>query len=222
MNILEADNCAKQLTFTFACNRMHDQPFDIHFCNFDSNSKSGRKLTRNIPTLFNADFPMNIHEESYLDIFNKRDLVYLTPHCRNELEEYNPDDIYIIGAMVDKSHNEPLSVAKAKKHGIRMAKFPLDRYYTFQGGKCLTINQVVDILLEMKNSNDWKKALSSALPRRKIQAELDDLSFEEKIEREKRKFNFRKAINNDDKKNYRERTHFDKFTTNIKTYNKKK
>jgi hypothetical protein len=74
----------------------------------------------------------------------------------------------------------------------------------------------------MKNSNDWKKALSSALPRRKIQAELDDLSFEEKIEREKRKFNFRKAINNDDKKNYRERTHFDKFTTNIKTYNKKK
>lgn len=46
-------------------------------------------------------FPLNIHEDSYLNHFPKEKLVYLTPHCRNDLEEFNHDDIYIIGAMVD-------------------------------------------------------------------------------------------------------------------------
>lgn len=216
MTVIEADNCAKQLTFTFATNRVHNQPFDLHFCNFDVNSKSGSKIARHIPTLFNPEFPMNVHPESYMDLFDKKDLVYLTPHCRYEMTDYNPDDIYIVGAMVDKAHSEPLSLAKAKKYGLRMAKFPLDRYYTFQGGKCLTINQVIDILLEMKISNDWKKALSKAVPKRKIGAELDDLDGEERLAREIYKYNFKKRVND------KERGHFNKFTSNINTYNKRK
>lgn len=216
MTQIEADNCAKQLVFTFASNRIHNQPFDLHFCNFDVNSRSGSKVARHIPTLFNLDFPMNVHAESYLDVFDKKDLVYLTPHCRNELIEYNPNDVYIVGAMVDKAHSEPLSLARAKKYGLRMAKFPLDRYYTFQGGKCLTINQVADILLEMKVSNDWKKALSQAVPKRKIGAEITELDFEEKMQKEIKKDIFKKKFDN------REKGHFNKFTKNIKIYNSKR
>jgi ribonuclease P protein 1 len=47
------------------------------------------------------------------------------------------------GAFVDKSQCEPLSLAKAKKEGLRMAKFPLDKYLQWQRGiKSLTLNQV--------------------------------------------------------------------------------
>jgi ribonuclease P protein 1 len=45
--------------------------------------------------------------------------------------------------MVDKMKVEPLSLAKAKREKIRMAKLPLDIYLDWkQGTKNLTINQV--------------------------------------------------------------------------------
>lgn len=217
MTQLEADNCAKQLTLTFAINRLHDQPFDIHFCNFDTNSRSGKRIVKQIPTILNPEFPVNVHSKSYLDIFDKERLVYLTPHCRQEMVDYNPDDVYIVGAMVDKAHSEPISLAKAKKYGLRMAKFPLDRYFQFQGGKCLTLNQVIEIMLEMKVSNDWKKALVKSIPKRKIGAELDNLDFDERINRR----NDFKTFNRP-RDQSRERSHFDRFTKNINTYNKRK
>jgi len=49
--------------------------------------------------------------------------------------------------MVDKMKVEPLSLAKAKRDKIRMAKLPLDTYLDWkQGTKNLTINQVCSIL----------------------------------------------------------------------------
>lgn len=54
-------------------------------------------------------------------------MVYLTPDAEETLT-YDPDDIYIIGSIVDKRTQPPLSLAKAKREGLRMAKFPLDRY----------------------------------------------------------------------------------------------
>lgn len=45
--------------------------------------------------------------------------------------------------MVDKMKVEPLSLAKAKREKIRMAKLPIDLYLDWkQGTKNLTINQV--------------------------------------------------------------------------------
>lgn len=97
----EAENTAKQLMLTFAENRFHDDPFDLHFCNSNLEEVCMRALRRHIPTMLNPEFPMNIHGECFTKLFPKDKLVYLTPHCRTDLALYNPDDIYIIGAMVD-------------------------------------------------------------------------------------------------------------------------
>jgi hypothetical protein len=111
---------------------------------------------------------MNVHKESYVDIFDKEKLVYLTPHCRNELIDYNHDDIYIVGAMVDKANNEPISLAKAKKLGLRMAKLPLSKFLHWGiGGKSLTIDQMVQIMLEMRVTDNWERSLRF-VPKRKL------------------------------------------------------
>lgn len=48
-----------------------------------------------------------------------------------------------LGALVDKSKCEPLSLAKAKRDKLRMAKFPIDKYLHWgQGHKSLALNQV--------------------------------------------------------------------------------
>lgn len=102
MNQREAINAAKQLMLCFAENRMHDDPFDIHFCNVNLKRTTMQCLKRHIPTMLDPEFPMNVHEKCFTEIFPKKNLVYLTPHCRTDLTTYNHDDIYIIGAMVDK------------------------------------------------------------------------------------------------------------------------
>jgi len=169
MSRRENYNCAKQLMFLFAENRVHDKPFDIHYTNMNKNSELVKMLHKYIPTMYEPEFPLNVHENSYLDLFPKENLVYLTPHCREEMTAYDPNAIYIIGAIVDKINNEPLSLAKAKREGIKMQKFPLDKYLLWGAGsgKCLTLNQCVSILLDVKDGNDWNKAFQH-VPRRKL------------------------------------------------------
>lgn len=77
-------------------------PYDLHLCNINQEGHFFKCLHRNIPTMSEPWFPLNVHEKSYLDIFPRDQLVYLTPHCREELNEYNHDAVYILGGIVDK------------------------------------------------------------------------------------------------------------------------
>lgn len=184
----EAKYAAKQLMLVFAENRIAEEPFDVHYCNADSNGEMMKQFHKYIPRIYDMDFPVNVHPDSYLDMFPKEKLVYLTPHCKKDLLEYSHDDIYIVGGMVDKISNEPVSLAKAKSQGLRMARLPLDHYLQWGGGsgKSLTINQMIEILLEMKKSNDWNKALQY-VPRRKLVNERkiydEEEDMEDKVER---------------------------------------
>jgi ribonuclease P protein 1 len=174
MTLREAVNCGKQLTYMFSENRAHDSPFDLYLCNARRESNTMKQFVKFIPTLYDCDFPINITEKHYLDLFPKENIVYLTPHCREEMREFDHDAIYIIGAMVDKANNEPLSLAKAKREGLKMAKLPLDRYLVWGtgGSKSLTLNQMVNILLDIRASGSWDKALQH-VPRRKLATTKD-------------------------------------------------
>ncbi|CAO1432244.1 unnamed protein product [Diamesa hyperborea] len=230
MNPREAQNASKQLMYCFAENRMNDEPFDLHYCNVDLQSPASKHLANYIPKMLDDDFPMNIHQESFLDVFDKNRLVYLTPHCQNDLVEYCHDDIYIVGAMVDKVKNDPLSLAKAKKMGLRMARLPLDRYLQWGAGsgKSLTLNQMVNILLEMKKYGDWERALKF-VPRRKLNDNRnynrnDDRNDFRSMNRERYQQN---SDRNDNQRDYndkripnysKERKHYEKFKFDMNSW----
>ncbi|XP_015113294.1 mitochondrial ribonuclease P protein 1 homolog [Diachasma alloeum] len=161
--------CARQMMLAWAANRDHQDPFDLHFCNFNAEGDVHADFQAFIPTMYDDDFPMNITSKPYLDIFDKDQLVYLTPDCPTELKEIDPDAIYIIGAIVDKVSGRPLSMAKAKRESLKMAKLPIDRYLHFGGGghKALTLNQMISILLDVNFTNDWEYAFRH-VPQRKL------------------------------------------------------
>ncbi|XP_055533490.1 mitochondrial ribonuclease P protein 1 homolog [Wyeomyia smithii] len=167
MNDKEMRNTAKQLMLCFAINRMHNEPFNIHHCNADFSRTTMKALEKHLVQIREPSFPFNVSERCYTELFPKERLVYLTPHCRTDLKEFSPDDVYIVGAMVDKSSQEPVSLGKAKKLGLRMARLPLDDHFQFKGGKSLTIDQMLQILLELKTSNNFEKAFDY-VPKRKI------------------------------------------------------
>ncbi|KAG4073744.1 hypothetical protein HA402_000968 [Bradysia odoriphaga] len=165
----EAKSAANQLAWSFTDNRRDTEPFDLHFCNVNFSSVTMQQLERNIPTMRDEKFPMHLHETSYVDLFPKEQLVYLTPHCDNDLTEYDPGMIYIIGAMVDKGGQGPLSFEKAKALDLKMARLPLDQYLNWEKGssKCLTLDQMVKIMLDLKRTGKWEVALRHA-PKRKV------------------------------------------------------
>ncbi|KYN04051.1 PREDICTED: mitochondrial ribonuclease P protein 1 homolog [Cyphomyrmex costatus] len=167
----EIHNCSKQLSLAFAHNRTHVNPLCLYFCNFNKNGLLKQYLHQNMPNLMQDDFPAIITPQSYLDLFPKNQLVYLTPHCRTNLSKYDPNMVYIIGALVDKGNSQPLSLAKAKKEGIQMAKFPIDQYLEWgaSSSKSLTLNQSIDIMLDLRHTGDWKKALEN-VPVRKLKS----------------------------------------------------
>ncbi|XP_020293975.1 mitochondrial ribonuclease P protein 1 homolog [Pseudomyrmex gracilis] len=175
MTIFEIQYCVRQLIMAFSNNRTHENPMFLYFCNFNKDGFLGQNFYRQLPIADDVDFPAVITTQSYLDLFPKEKLVYLTPHCRNDLEEFDPEAIYIIGAMVDKTSPKPHSLAKAKKEGIRMAKLPLEKYLEWGTGstKSFTLNQMMSILLDVRHTKDWKKALSSHVPSRKLKATRD-------------------------------------------------
>ncbi|KAI4460495.1 trna (guanine-9-) methyltransferase [Holotrichia oblita] len=164
--------------FLFSENRNHDDPYDLHFCNLNEDNLLEKPLHKQITTMYEPSFPLNIHRKSYIDVFPKDKLIYLTPDCREEMLEYDHDAVYIIGAMVDKTKNDPVSLAKAKREGLKMLKLPLDRYLQWAAGsgKSLTINQMILILLDLKKTGDWNYALRH-VPRRKIMREDVEASF---------------------------------------------
>lgn len=98
----EIHNCAKQLTLAFANNRAHVDPMCLHYCNLNKDGLLMEYFHRNMPTLLDDDFPAIVTSQSYLELFQKDQLLYLTPYCKTDITEYDPDTVYIIGAVIDK------------------------------------------------------------------------------------------------------------------------
>ena len=169
MSQQELKNAAKQLALTFVANREHDNPFPFQYCNVNFNGPVMKHFLKWMPHMYSPEFPISLSSKSYLDLFPREKLIYLTPHCRTEMTHFDFDSIYIIGTMVDKTDSKPHSLALAKRDNIRMAKLPLDRYLHFGNGsgKCLALNHMITILLEMKTHGDWKRALQ-IVPKRKL------------------------------------------------------
>lgn len=151
---------ARQLSECFKYNREHNHPFSLYLCNMKPEAPTMQELKKFIPTVCDSSFPINIHQKCFTDLFPIERLVYLTPDCKNDLLEYDPYDIFIIGAIVDKGKAFPLSLAKAKEMGLRMARLPLDRFLKWpQGtGKRLQLHTVTSMLLDIRQTNDWDKA----------------------------------------------------------------
>ncbi|CAN8001725.1 unnamed protein product [Ixodes hexagonus] len=123
----EVVNAADQLQEAYGANRVHPDPFNLVFCNVREGSEYKKKLLGSLPHLEQPNCLITTTEKSYLDLYPRERLVYLTPDAKQTLS-YDHDAVYIIGAIVDKSDQKPLSLAKAKREGIKIAKLPLENY----------------------------------------------------------------------------------------------
>ncbi|XP_062906627.1 tRNA methyltransferase 10 homolog C [Mobula hypostoma] len=166
MNRREMENTVSQLMEGEGCNRRSLDPFHLHFCNLGSDGGYHRELLKRYGDAWHNLLITATHE-SYVDIFPKDKLVYLTADSPFVLNTFQHDKVYIIGSIVDKSIQTGLSLANAKRLKLATARLPLDEYLNWNSGaKNLTLNQMINILLTVKETGNWHKALKF-VPQRK-------------------------------------------------------
>ncbi|XP_064266735.1 tRNA methyltransferase 10 homolog C [Passer domesticus] len=166
MSIREVSNTVRQIVMSESSNRKSVDPFHIHFCNFKDDSLYHREFIKNYREAWDK-LLITVTDQCYTEIFPKDKLIYLTADSPKVMKTFDHDKIYIVGSMVDRSIKTGVSLARAKRLGLETAALPLEKYLLWNtGAKNLTLDQMMHILLTLKDTADWKKALEF-VPKRK-------------------------------------------------------
>ncbi|XP_072943953.1 tRNA methyltransferase 10 homolog A isoform X1 [Epargyreus clarus] len=171
--MIEKDLCKmiKQILRCYSVNRRSEQPLQFHITSFGKKSKQ-------IISRHNGyeNWDVVYHEESYLNIFTKDQLVYLTSESDNIIETFEDNTFYIIGGLVDHNQHKGLCLKVAEEQGIRHAQLPLGKYINMKTRKVLTIDHVFEIVLRVAEKMPWQEVLMKVLPERKGAKVNDDAS----------------------------------------------
>ncbi|XP_012585332.1 PREDICTED: mitochondrial ribonuclease P protein 1 [Condylura cristata] len=166
MNPKEMQYTVSQLLESEGWNRRNVDPFHIYFCNLKTEGSYHRELVKRYGEKWNK-LLLTATEKSYVDIFPKDSIIYLTADSPNVMTSFKHDKIYIVGSFVDKHMHPGASLAKAKRLKLATECLPLDKYLQWDSGtKNLTLDQMMRILLCLKNTGSWEEALKF-VPRRK-------------------------------------------------------
>ncbi|XP_045725765.1 tRNA methyltransferase 10 homolog C [Mirounga angustirostris] len=162
----ELQNTVSQLLESEGWNRRDVDPFHLYFCNFKIDGAYHKELVKRYREKWDK-LLLTATEKSHVDLFPKDSIIYLTADSPNVMTTFKHDKIYIVGSFVDKTMQTGTSLAKAKRLKLATECLPLDRYLQWDTGtKNLTLDQMMRILLCLKNTGSWEEALKF-VPRRK-------------------------------------------------------
>ena len=135
----EMNSLSKQLMYGYAANKKSVKPVNLIFTGWKS-----KKLTDRLVTHGSQNWVVDIHEQCYIEIFDKESLVYLTADSENTVDKFEEDKIYIVGGIVDHNRHKNIWFNKAKEQGISHAKFPIKENVNIGDySTVLTVNQVM-------------------------------------------------------------------------------
>lgn len=166
---------ASQIIFSHTLICSMKNPASLYLCNLDKSSRTFDSLQRS----WRPDLGYLYHTpKSYLDVFPKEKLVYLTAHTDTILD-FNPDDIWIVGGMIDIGTTEPLSAMKAQEEGLRTAKLPQELLQLRNTEKSLNMSHIVGAMCDLIDSggkNNLVRVLSENVPQFR---QISDEEFED-------------------------------------------
>ncbi|MBN3303514.1 TM10C methyltransferase, partial [Amia calva] len=162
----EIENTVSQLLESEGWNRRSVDPFHLYFCNLKPEGAYHRELVKRYGTAWDKIL-VSTTEMQHVQVFPRDRLVYLTADSPNVLRAFDHNKVYIVGSIVDRSIQTGLSLANAKRLQLATARLPLDEYLQWEmGAKNLTLDQMIRILMTLKDSGKWEEALQF-VPKRK-------------------------------------------------------
>ncbi|XP_047436528.1 tRNA methyltransferase 10 homolog C [Mugil cephalus] len=167
MSRRELENTVSQLQDVEAWNRRATDPYHLHFCNLQPDGGYMKELLKQYGAETWERIFITGTDRPHIDVFPREQLVYLTADSPNVLRTFDHSKVYIIGALVDRSIQSGLALANAKRLNLATARLPLDEHLHWEiGTKNLTLDQMICIMLTLKETGNWEEALKF-VPQRK-------------------------------------------------------
>ncbi|ETV70849.1 hypothetical protein H257_13629 [Aphanomyces astaci] len=164
MTSREKKSLSQQIMFSYGVNKRSDTPATMFLTSLTGETEANLVKIGGFGTWLGC----SATPKSYMDVFKKESLVYLTADSPNVINDLQSDKVYIIGGIVDRNRLKGATFDKAVAQGIQTAKLPLDKVLDMgQATRVLTVNHVFQILVDYSNVRDWTQATLSALPGRK-------------------------------------------------------
>uniref|UniRef100_A0A3Q3L4Z9 tRNA methyltransferase 10 homolog C n=1 Tax=Mastacembelus armatus TaxID=205130 RepID=A0A3Q3L4Z9_9TELE len=163
----EIENTVSQLMEVEAWNRRAVEPYHLHFCNLQPDGAYKKELVKRYGAETWDRLLITSTDRQHVNLFPREQLVYLTADSPNILRNFDHSKVYIIGALVDRSIKSGLSLANAKRLKLATARLPLNEFLHWEvGAKNLTLDQMMRIMITIKETGKWEEALKF-VPRRK-------------------------------------------------------
>lgn len=163
----EIANTVSQLVDVDAWNKRAVEPFHLHFCNLQPDGAYMEEFLKCYGAEPWSRLLITCTDQQCSKIFPPEQLVYLTADSPNVLRTFDHSKVYIIGALVDRSIQTGLSLGNAKRLQLPTARLPLDEFLHWGlGAKNLTLDQMLRIMLTLKETGKWEEALRF-VPQRK-------------------------------------------------------
>ncbi|KAF0698314.1 Aste57867_11034 [Aphanomyces stellatus] len=105
------------------------------------------------------------HANALDELFPNDTVVFLSPDAPTVLTEIDPNTVYVIGGIVDRTVRKSQTLSKATAKAIRTVRLPVQEHMRVRS-HVLNIDSVLLSLLEVHNHGDWKLAFDRILPKR--------------------------------------------------------
>ncbi|XP_033219135.1 tRNA methyltransferase 10 homolog A [Belonocnema kinseyi] len=152
----------KQILRCYTLNRRAAAPVQFSVSNFTGKSREEMKRHNGY-----EHWDVNFHSENYLNIYDKKRIIYLTSESDNVIETLDQEAVYVIGGLVDHNAQKGLCHRLATSKNIKHARLPIDKYLQMKTRKVLSIVHVFEILLRVAEGKTWQETLLQVLPERK-------------------------------------------------------
>lgn len=167
----------KQVKLCYTNNRKAVHPLQFYITSFTGIMKDIFVCVQ--PGCVNWD--VYFKEEDYYNIFDHRNIVYLTAESENVLETLDESKTYVIGGLVDHNQQKGLCHQRALQRKINHAQLPISQYIKLSSRKVLTINHVFEILVKYTETRNWEQAFYDVIPKRKGVHSLDSIELTKNI-----------------------------------------
>lgn len=128
--------CAKQLLWVYTINRKAEMPLQLFYTGLQDGGRLQQALDKNDGY---RNWDVRIKNESYMTLFEHKNIVYLTSDSDTVLTTLETDAVYIVGGLVDHNHHKGLTEKLAREKGLRTARLPLNEHVKIKTRTVLTI-----------------------------------------------------------------------------------
>jgi tRNA (guanine9-N1)-methyltransferase len=176
MSEKEQSRLAQQIGHCYASNRAAATPAQITLTNIDKESFFYKEMCRVNDGFERYYFIKSEKSIEEIHSNNLDNLCYLSPDSEQVLERLDFKKVYIIGGLVDETVTKKVTFTKSNDLKLNCYRLPIEKYMVrrsnetdkkYNYNKILALNHVLDILLNLTVTNDWKDALARCVPARK-------------------------------------------------------